>query len=81
MLERHFRDAPAALTPRHLLGRLGGVYQMLALGLMPLGAVLAGPLAMATSLGAVLVGSGLLVVLVLLLVARRYFALTFPGRI
>jgi Na+/melibiose symporter-like transporter len=58
------------LTPRHLLGRLGGVYQMLAWGLMPLGAALAGPLAKATSLGAVLVGSGLLVIVVLLLVAR-----------
>ena len=58
------------LTPRHLLGRLGGVYQMLAWGLMPLGAALAGPLAKVTSLGAVLVGSGLLVMAVLLLVAR-----------
>jgi Na+/melibiose symporter-like transporter len=58
------------LTPRHLLGRLGGVYQMLAWGLMPLGAALAGPLAKATSLGAVLVSSGLLVIVVLLLVAR-----------
>jgi MFS family permease len=58
------------LTPRHLLGRLGGVYQMLAWGLMPLGAVLAGPLAKATSLSTVLLGSGLLVIVVLLLVAR-----------
>jgi MFS family permease len=58
------------MTPRHLLGRLAGVYQMLAWGLMPLGAALAGPLAKATSLGAVLVGSGLLVIVVLALVAR-----------
>ena len=58
------------MTPRHLLGRLAGVYQMLAWGLMPLGAALAGPLAKATSLGAVLVGSGLLVIVVLMLVAR-----------
>ncbi len=67
------------LTPRHLLGRLGGVYQMLAWGLMPLGAALAGPLAKATSLGAVLVGSGVLVIVVLLLVARPLLR-TDPSR-
>jgi Na+/melibiose symporter-like transporter len=58
------------MTPRHLLGRLAGAYQMLAWGLMPLGAALSGPLAKATSLGAVLTGSGLLVIVVLALVAR-----------
>jgi hypothetical protein len=67
------------LTPRHLLGRLGGVYQMLAWGLMPLGAALAGPLAKATSLGAVLTGSGSMVVVVLLMVARPLLRTDLPG--
>jgi len=53
------------LTPRNAMGRISGAYRMLAWGLMPVGAALAGPLAVATSLGTVfvIVGGFLLVML------------------
>jgi len=56
------------LTPGNAMGRISGAYRMLAWGLMPVGAGLAGPLAVATSLGAVfmIVGGFLLVMLAVL---------------
>jgi MFS family permease len=58
------------LTPRALMGRVTSAYRMLAWGLMPLGAALAGPLAKGTSLAAVFVVAGILVVLVAVVLAR-----------
>lgn len=58
------------LTPEGAMGRVSGAYRMVAWGLMPVGAGLAGPLAVATSLGAVFVIVGLLVLVILLVTAR-----------
>jgi MFS family permease len=58
------------LTPKALMGRVTSAYRMLAWGLMPLGAALAGPLAKVTSLAAVFVVVGALVVAVAALLAR-----------
>ncbi|SHG90345.1 MFS transporter [Streptoalloteichus hindustanus] len=49
------------LTPGHMMGRVSSTYRVLTWGLMPLGAGVAGPLAKATSLGAVFVLAGGLV--------------------
>jgi MFS family permease len=61
------------LTPAPMMGRVTSSYRMLAWGLMPLGAAVAGPLARLTSLGAVFALAGGLVVLVALVLARRLF--------
>lgn len=53
------------LTPPYAMGRVSGAYRMVAHGLMPIGAGLAGPLAVATSLGSVFVIAGVLVLVVL----------------
>jgi MFS family permease len=53
------------LTPPHAMGRVSGAYRMIAHGLMPIGAGLAGPLAVATSLGSVFVYAGGLLLAVL----------------
>jgi Na+/melibiose symporter-like transporter len=58
------------LTPTALMGRVTSAYRMLAWGLMPLGAALAGPLAKLTSLAVVFVLVGALVVAVAVLLAR-----------
>lgn len=58
------------LTPSALMGRVTSAYRMLAWGLMPLGAALAGPLARATSLATVFVVVGGIVVTVALTAAR-----------
>lgn len=58
------------ITPEGAMGRVSGTYRMVAWGLMPVGAGLAGPLAVATSLGAVFVIVGLLVLVILLVTAR-----------
>jgi MFS family permease len=58
------------LTPPAMMGRVSGAYRMLAWGLMPVGAGLAGPLAVATSLGSVFVIVGVLVLVVLAVTAR-----------
>lgn len=58
------------LTPEGSMGRVSGAYRMLAWGLMPVGAGLAGPLAVATSLGSVFVIVGMLVLVVLTFTAR-----------
>jgi MFS family permease len=58
------------LTPSEAMGRVSGAYRMLAWGLMPLGAGLAGPLAVATSLGWVFVIAGGFVLAALALLAR-----------
>lgn len=58
------------LTPPAMMGRVSGAYRMLAWGLMPVGAGLAGPLAVATSLGSVFVIVGALVLVVLATTAR-----------
>jgi MFS family permease len=58
------------LTPAHAMGRISGAYRMLAWGLMPVGAALAGPLAVATSLGAVFVIVGGFILVVLAVLAR-----------
>ncbi|SFS91222.1 MFS transporter [Saccharopolyspora flava] len=59
------------LTPRPLMGRVTSAHRVLAWGLMPLGAALAGPLAEATSLRAVLMGAAVLVAAITLLAAPR----------
>ncbi|MEU5690411.1 MFS transporter [Actinosynnema sp. NPDC020468] len=58
------------LTPAPLMGRVTSAYRVLAWGLTPLGAGLAGPLAEATSLGAVYLVAGGVVLLTAVLVAR-----------
>jgi MFS family permease len=58
------------LTPATAMGRISGAYRMLAWGLMPVGAGLAGPLAVATSLGAVFVIFGGFILVVLAVLAR-----------
>ncbi|MQA13967.1 MAG: MFS transporter [Pseudonocardiaceae bacterium] len=58
------------LTPPGAMGRVSGAYRMLAWGLMPVGAALAGPLAVATSLGSVFVIVGCVVLAVLVFAAR-----------
>ncbi|WP_158628619.1 MFS transporter [Saccharopolyspora rhizosphaerae] len=64
------------LTPRPLMGRVTSAHRVLAWGLMPLGAALAGPLAQATSLRAVLVGAAVLVMAIAALSAPRLLALS-----
>ncbi|MCP3800901.1 MFS transporter [Allokutzneria sp. A3M-2-11 16] len=49
------------LTPGHLMGRVSSGYRVLAWGLMPVGAALAGPIAGVTSLGTVLLGAAVIV--------------------
>jgi MFS family permease len=68
------------LTPPEAMGRVSGAYRMLAWGLMPLGAGLAGPLAVATSIGSVFVIAGGLV-LILLTALTRPLLRTAPPRI
>ncbi|HEX5114302.1 MAG TPA: MFS transporter [Pseudonocardiaceae bacterium] len=58
------------LTPSALMGRVTSAYRMLAWGLMPLGAALAGPLARATSLATVFVVVGGIVAAVAVVAAR-----------
>lgn len=58
------------LTPDGAMGRVSGAYRMLAWGLMPVGAGLAGPLAVATSLGSVFVIVGVLVLVMLAITTR-----------
>lgn len=58
------------LTPRPLMGRVTSAYRMLAWGLMPLGAAVAGPLAKATSLSTVFVVVGAVVMLTALTLGR-----------
>ncbi|HEX3648352.1 MAG TPA: MFS transporter [Pseudonocardiaceae bacterium] len=57
-------------TPSALMGRVTSAYRMLAWGLMPLGAALAGPLARATSLATVFVVVGGIVAAVAIAAAR-----------
>jgi Na+/melibiose symporter-like transporter len=58
------------LTPGPMMGRVTSAYRVLAWGLSPLGAGLAGPLAAVTSLGAVYVVAGSIVGLTAILLAR-----------
>ena len=58
------------LTPGAMMGRVTSAYRMLAWGLMPLGAALAGPLAKGTSLATVFVAVGALVTIVAITLAR-----------
>jgi MFS family permease len=58
------------LTPSNAMGRISGAYRMLAWGLMPVGAGLAGPLAVATSLGTVFVIVGGFILAVLMVLTR-----------
>ncbi|HEX7306704.1 MFS transporter [Lentzea sp.] len=58
------------LTPGPMMGRVTSAYRVLAWGLAPLGAGLAGPLASATSLGTVYVVAGSIVGLAAILLAR-----------
>ncbi len=58
------------LTPSPLMARVTSSYRMLAWGLMPLGAAVAGPLAEVTSLSTVLLVAGGLVLLVAIALAR-----------
>ncbi len=68
------------LTPSALMGRITSAYRMLAWGLMPLGAALAGPLAKATSLATVFVVVGGIVVVVAIAAARP-LARTAPEQV
>lgn len=58
------------LTPGPMMGRVTSAYRVLAWGLSPLGAGLAGPLASAASLGAVYVVAGTIVGLTAITLAR-----------
>jgi len=58
------------LTPTNAMGRISGAYRMLAWGLMPVGAALAGPIAVATSLGTVFVIAGCFILIVLVALIR-----------
>ncbi|GLY49086.1 MFS transporter [Lentzea sp. NBRC 102530] len=58
------------LTPGPMMGRVTSAYRVLAWGLSPLGAGLAGPLAQATSLGTVYVVAGSIVGFTAILLAR-----------
>ncbi|WP_433269584.1 MFS transporter [Actinosynnema sp. CS-041913] len=58
------------LTPTPLMGRVTSAYRVLAWGLSPIGAGLAGPLAASTSLGTVYLVAGGVVVLTALALAR-----------
>lgn len=58
------------LTPATAVGRISGAYRMVAWSLMPLGAGVAGPLAVATTIGSVFVIFGCVILLVLALMAR-----------
>jgi hypothetical protein len=58
------------ITPPSAMGRISGAYRMLAWGLMPVGAAVAGPLAVATSLGTVFVILGVFILVVLAILAR-----------
>jgi len=56
------------LTPSSMMGRVTSAYRVIAWGLSPIGAALAGPLAIATSLGTVyLVAGGIVVITAVLL--------------
>lgn len=59
------------LTPPPLMGRVTSAHRVLAWGLMPLGAALAGPIAEATSLRAVIIGAAVLVGAIAVLVGPR----------
>ncbi len=58
------------LTPKPLMGRVTSAYRVLAWGLSPIGAGLAGPLAAATSLGTVYLVAGGVLVLTAVALAR-----------
>jgi MFS family permease len=58
------------LTPDPMMGRVTSSYRLFAWGLMPLGAGLAGPLAVATSLGAVFLAAGVLIAATAALLTR-----------
>jgi MFS family permease len=66
------------LTPGPMMGRMASTYQLMSWGTMPLGSVLAGPLAAMTSVDAVLTGAGLLLISAVALMARP-FARTEPA--
>ena len=59
------------LTPPPMMGRVTSAHRVLAWGLMPLGAAVAGPLAALTSLGTVLLAAAALVCVIVVLSARR----------
>ncbi|WP_187351924.1 MFS transporter [Allosaccharopolyspora coralli] len=63
------------LTPAPMMGRVTSAHRVLAWGLMPLGAAVAGPLATFTSLGTVLLTAAALVGVVVAFSARRLTAL------
>lgn len=63
------------LTPRPLMGRVTSAHRVLAWGLMPLGAALAGPVASATSLRAVIIGAAVVVMAIAVLSAPRLLGL------
>lgn len=63
------------LTPTPMMGRVTSAHRVLAWGLMPLGAAVAGPLATLTSLGTVLLTAAALVFVVVVFSARRLTAL------
>jgi MFS family permease len=58
------------LTPKAMMGRVTSAYRVIAWGLSPIGAGLAGPLAVATSLGTVYLVAGGIVVITAILLAR-----------
>ena len=58
------------LTPTPLMGRVTSAYRVLAWGLSPVGAAIAGPLAAATSLGVVYLAAGATTVVTALVLAR-----------
>ncbi|SDW62262.1 Fucose permease [Saccharopolyspora shandongensis] len=68
------------LTPRRMMGRVTSAHRVLAWGLMPLGAALAGPLAEVTSLRAVILGAALLTAAVAIAAAPRLRGVSQPKR-
>ncbi|MEB3368900.1 MFS transporter [Saccharopolyspora mangrovi] len=63
------------LTPPTLMGRVTSAHRVLAWGLMPLGAALAGPVAEVTSLRAVIIGAAVVVMAIALISGPRLVVL------
>ncbi|MBA8927771.1 MFS family permease [Kutzneria viridogrisea] len=67
------------LTPSRMMGRVSSTYRVLTWGFMPLGAGLAGPLAVQTSLRAVFLVVGVLIAAAALLAARALLRVPEPA--
>lgn len=66
------------LTPTSAMGRISGAYRMVAWGIAPVGAGLAGVLAVNTTLNAVFVAAGAVILLALAVLGRALIGRTAP---